>query len=823
MSVLNKNMFRVIALLCVILALASFNAKAALPDAGTAIGTIAVVDYEVDGQTDRSESNLVTTTIAQVYATKIDTFNGAVGKAGEDVDIHFAVRNIGNGSDDVTLAVSALSNPIASFKLLSADSNGVADESNSKAINMGASFSRNGMARDQVHHFVARVSIPAGTAAGDMKFEIAATNKGKSSQKNTAQVIVKIVDDKHFIVEPGADAMLDDAQKTVLAFKVKGGTETGSAYFELSVTKKTDPATPVKFKVQDGKIAFNGQNIESSKINATDTKTAFDVDAVAARINTDFKMQIEIPGAKRGDEYLMHVKYGKSKADTSLTQSRALQIGYTHAMQAPLLAVTANSANAGGDHSVIADAVSGETVDYTLTLKNQSTRPENFSLELSSIAAAIRDMSLVDENGNKFGAASGSGLPETGLIAAGKTITFKLKLALTHGIAADTAEQKLKLTVKSMTEPKTGAVAQDFSIAKVVAVQKPAIAFFADKTTNNAVTALTVPGRDDIAGFYMEIAAPAQSKAQREYQIRFDMPNTTFQTVKGDTMGSAMPAMAVKLGNGAHAGMFLVKADMRGLASLTATVTVIDVLSGQTETATITLNKEIAIGFAETGYSGKGAADLDTLVTLNVINHGRAIKEGDYVIAADVNAEWNFAFSTNGKDWEKTLLLPKMKPQDKQAVQVKIRVPKGVKAGAIESLKLVLRKTGTKQNEAEAFVTLSIGKSKLLIAKTVAVMKNSAKGPKNFVEKSTQEVEHGDTIWYRVVVTNPVDAPAAKRVTVTDPLPKHTTFGEITTGAAKAKATSDNVTMNIGDMQPGESKTLEYSVVVELPGAMPMP
>jgi uncharacterized repeat protein (TIGR01451 family) len=815
MSAFKPKLFRLIGLLFVILTLAAFNAKAALPDAGTAIGTVAVVEFEIDGEKDQSVSNIVTTTIAQVFATKIETVAGIVGKAGEEVDVRFSVRNIGNGADDLKLSIADSADNVKTFALMSADANSAADASNRRDMKMGDTFERKSIARDEVRHFIARIVVPAGTTE-NMQFVVKASNKG--NKEAVENITVHIVDGKAFTVTPGANVTLDKGQALV-EFLVKGGTEPGAGYFELIVAKKDAPDTPVKFTVQNQKIVFADQDVASSAITTDGTNvTAFRVSDIAVNTNTSFKMGIQIDDAKLGDEYVMVVKYAKDKSDT-LTQSQAMQIAYGHTMLAPELKVIANSANPKASFEIVPSAVSGETVDYTMTLQNKSSRSEGFSLELARLANAdaIDNMWMVDASGDRIGSAGGSGLPETGLIPAGQAVTFHLKVSLKHGIAADIAKQELGLTVKSITHPKTARVEQKFSIDKIERVQKPLIEFFSDMDGKNRVTSLNLPSGDDVASFYMRVATPKQSGAAlREYQIRFNSPNTTFERVGSKTAVNPVSSMSARVGNDENAGMFLVKTTMRGVAKLTAMVKVVDVLSNQVEIAAIELTKGISVGFVKTGYTGKGSPDLDTVVTVDVINYGRAVAAGEIEMHAPVDGEWGFSFSVNGKDWQENLPLPKMDVLGKQAVQVKIRVPKGIQSGAIQSVQLALRKLGSDDNEATVFVKLNIGKSKLRIEKTVAVVKNGAAGPKAFSVNSTQDVEHGDTIWYRVVVTNPIDAPVARNVKIIDTLPKHVKFAASAAGADQAEYADGKVSMGIGDMQPGDSKTMEYSVTVEL-------
>ncbi|HWZ48852.1 MAG TPA: hypothetical protein VNX00_11625, partial [Herbaspirillum sp.] len=408
----HKILSGLLALLFLLLALSAFNARAALPDAGTSIGTAATVTFTVGNVQEKSISNMVSTTIAQVYATDIKSLSDTVpAKADTNADMLFAVKNIGNGTDDVTLTVSEFPTGIAIVKMFVADSSGVPIESTGEDIISGKGFALSGIPRDQIKNIVVRMKVPKDAQENtDYEFKFQAANISKTNPR-PVNGAVHVVAEIPFTVKAGKNASLDDKKKTLVAFNVYGGTSV-KGYFEVILAKKSDLSrTAVAYNILQDRIVFNSNELNKNDIKADGEKRLFTVDAMPENWNTDFKMNIEIPSAKDGDEFVMFVKYGKAEANDiapagKLSTSTELQISNVAAMAKPTLLVIGNSATPtknplGNDAlATIADAVSGGTVDYTLTLKNESKVPENFSLALDYISnQSIRNMTVLDELG----------------------------------------------------------------------------------------------------------------------------------------------------------------------------------------------------------------------------------------------------------------------------------------------------------------------------------------------------------------------------------------------------------------------------------------
>jgi uncharacterized repeat protein (TIGR01451 family) len=837
MFALHKIHAALFSLLFIVLALLAFNARAALPDAGTSIGTKAVVTFSMGGIEGTSTSNLVATTIAHVYATEAVALNATIlAQPKSDADMRFAISNIGNGEDDVVFFMRKFPMGIDEVKVSSVDGNGV--PVNEVTLKQGEEFKLPAMARDQIRNVVVRAAVPLGAKENDdYKFDFEAKNKGKDIVSVTSTVrVVAVVP---FDVEAGAPAILDARKEALIAFNVDGKSAS-SGYFELIVAKKSDLSrTAVAFDVMNEKISFDNNDIAAGKIAVGKDMTAFVVDTMPVNLRISFKMKIHVPNANIGDEYVMFVKYGAADANkiasvgSQLTTSTEVQISYPHTVARPVLEVTRNSSG-NAVPATIEDAVSGNTYYYDLTLENKSTKAESFSLELNNAKAkSIRNMTFEDKNGNAFSSPGGSGLPETGLIPVGEKISFRVKVDLVHA-TPDATKQEIKVIAKSIKE-KTASASAILLITSVKNIDPPAVTFFADKDLKQKITnVLKVPGRDNFASFYMQVEAPDVDKKNtpREYNIKFNQARTTFQMLTGTTTGSEFKEMKTAIGHGVKAKVFLVKVDMRNHPSVKETATATDVLGQVGGTGSIVMTKQAAVEFAEQGYAANGSADLDTVLTVDVINRGGGIDAGDYEVLAGDNPtakDWKIAFSTDGSNWQSDLKLDAMIPLASQSLQVKITVPRNADAGISKSLNLVLRKMGQaaggEKIESTTVVTVAIGKSQLEIVKKLFVVKdagNKSTGkplPSAFSVSTGDEVEHADSIWYQVTVTNPFDAPVAKNVIITDPLPKHSVFvaGSADAGSAGTPAQAgNNIALTVDEMQPNSTVTMVYRVTIKL-------
>jgi hypothetical protein len=249
----------------------------------------------------------------------------------------------------------------------------------------------------------------------------------------------------------------------------------------------------------------------------------------------------------------------------------------------------------------------------------------------------------------------------------------------------------------------------------------------------------------------------------------------------------------------------------------------------------ITLVKSADIAFESTAYDSNGEPGGDAALTIRIVNRGGDMGSNEYVLwhdstdAASATTAWPTIFSFDEKSWESSLLLPKMKSGSSKDVFVKITIPEGVMVNRTWSLTLGLRESSDKKNKskATAVVTLALDENGLIVIKEIAIVKSASPtlpadctvsaSPGNFSKTTQDKVQDGDCIWYRIGVTNPSIAATVRDVTISDPIPKYSSYVDGAKTDLPEAAPNFNegkiVTKGI-DLKPGESLELIYPVTV---------
>jgi len=139
------------------------GAKAAPPPANSVIGNQATATYQDAGGTSRTAtSNLVQTTVAQVYSHTLTASQSRIVAPGGTVYFPHTLTNTGNGTDTYTLAsVDPAGGNTFSALAIYADANGDGVPDNSTAITTTGSLAANGVFR-----FVVAATVPGSATAG---------------------------------------------------------------------------------------------------------------------------------------------------------------------------------------------------------------------------------------------------------------------------------------------------------------------------------------------------------------------------------------------------------------------------------------------------------------------------------------------------------------------------------------------------------------------------------------------------------------------------------------------------------------------------------
>ena len=139
------------------------GAKAAPPPANSVIGNQATATYQDSGGTSRTAtSNLVQTTVAQVYSHTLTASQSRIVAPGGTVYFPHTLTNTGNGTDTYTIgAVDPVGGITFSALAIYADANGDGVPDNATPITTTGSLAANGVFR-----FVVAATVPGAALAG---------------------------------------------------------------------------------------------------------------------------------------------------------------------------------------------------------------------------------------------------------------------------------------------------------------------------------------------------------------------------------------------------------------------------------------------------------------------------------------------------------------------------------------------------------------------------------------------------------------------------------------------------------------------------------
>lgn len=847
MFVFNQTMIRIfgIFILMSMLSLMAIQAWAAAPPVGTMIGTKAVLTYKsADGMTHNIDSNIVQTTIAQVYSVELKQMITPF-QITEDVvaDIPFSVTNSGNGPDVVTITLPAPDAEFTTAELYLADAAGTVITATAGTT---SPLALPGIKSGEQGNFVLRLKLkPGGSLLKGYKIKIKDSNG--SEKEELVQMIA--VAASPFKVVAGSATSLNEKKESDISFSVTGAATSMRAYFELYVVNKLDITTPLKYDIVNQTIRLDGGIIPSKDMEGTDEKLKKIVAAVPAAKISPLTMKIHIADAKQGDEFLMYVKFSEAEpagvvqknASTLYTSDRLL-IAYKHEWREPDLSVTANSMKQADKFDVIAEATSGQTLDYTLRLKNNSTFTETYSIESLLATNAIEQVKILDAiTAQELSASSGGGLPEI-VVDSGDQREFKIQIKLRDGMVSLTAQSvPVQLKALSLLGRLNNAIPiQTLTIAKISKGLLPEMKFSTDDSASDALKALDVAGDLSHGEFYLSVKNPsAPGTLGREYQLNLKQQNATLACA---SVGCHLSSTGRIVLAGGQTKVFRVRVDMSAITStFDIDATIVDIVSTAKVKKTIELTRLAALVFSENNYIGTGSPGNDVVVEITVRNRGGDMPSYAYHIAYDklaspLTTQWPVVFSLiavsgwSELDWSEKYFFDPMKSQGEEKFLVKISVPKDAVARPQPSLILALRegdgKSGVSKNIKQAVVTLLLTQFNLTVLKEMALNKNCNSTPSDFSKDKEFKVSHGDCLWSRVTFTNPIGAPDALDVIISDRIPKYGQWlnkAEVKTTGGKAPITlsakddkNKNVVTDATDLTEGESLTLTYPVKMEL-------
>jgi hypothetical protein len=841
MSIVNKTWIKAFCiLLCIWMMSVTQTSNAAMPRAGFSIGTKAAITYrDASNVLQKRESDIVLTTIAQVYQIEITPMRmPARAEKGENADIPFQVRNVGNGVDDVTFSVKNFPNQIDKMTFFSADSGGAVqvDTGIESSKSNPVPFTLKGVnSTNDQRYFVLRMPVPE-SAQNDDKFvaDLGVTSRGGEIADIRAEALV--IGRRPFSVVPGGRTKLRNDKSALVKFLVKGGLSTKDGYFQMWAVKSSDVSTPLKYKV--GKRAsFDGKQLLPGDFDSNDPTLFKMKREVGANGSYLIRMPIEIEDAERGDEIVVFIKYGTADPsgikpisnEADLEKTTGFVIKFDHIEGMPVLNVVGNSGpGKGPDFTIIDQAIAGETVTYDLVLHNNSTFADTFTIEelTESKGELIAKVTPLDEKGKDEIRIGARGLPEIGPIPVGGQLNFKIAVRLRDGRISQTA-QNAQFRFKAIRARSTDVIAQVLTVGEVVSGTGPIVTFSDADDMEASIHKLTLNDGADTKRFYMRVKNNEADNFVHEYKMKFVEDGLVIKSFRDQSCGSSVSNSGQI---GAEGKVFCVDADLSGISRLTSEIIVTDSARASESRASITILKTPVVEFANTGYDSSGAPGGEAALTIKIVNRGGDMANNEFELWHDTadkesqTSNWSAVFSYDDKNWQTALALPAMGGGGNKDVFVKVAIPQDSSINRTWSVTLGLREIGETKSKASTVITFSLDESGLIILKEVAVVKshpptNCATGalPTDFAKVTDAKVKDGDCIWYRISVINLPEASLVHDVAISDPIPAHSSY---TDGAktnisdARPSFSLEKIVTQGVDLGPDASLVLTYPVTV---------
>lgn len=770
-------------------------ARAEMPDAQSRIGTQATITFSDDKGEHTKKSDPVYTVVAQVHQVEVKVMNDKTpAMSGQNADIAFALTNIGNGTDDMTITAKNLPANVDSVTVFEADEGGRATSEAGQVISAGSGqFSLANMKRRELRNFVVRMRVPLTTKAGqELRIDLVATPSNADEAAKQFSGSALAIDSTPFTVTPGKSATLDDQKNAAVAFVVTPGAVAVDGYFELFMTKRNDPRR-LKFEVLNNEVHFDGETVDEKNIKKHKGQLSFEmihkVPAEKSSAKVNFNMRIYVPDAAQGDEMLLYVNYSKGKDTTvqpeenvTLVQSNGLLVSWPHGQADFSLAVTGNSIDKiSDDFATVASATAGSDVDYEITLENNGSQADTYVFErLKSEGALILSVTAMNRNGQDEIRIGTNGLPEIGPLAAHGSETFKVRVRLVESRLTSTP-QIAKFRIKSGTAKALPSKEQELTINTIVTGASASVVFLEEASATQPIVEYKLPAGQNDARIYVKVVNA--DPATHQYQIVSNKDEITlFPYVNGVCDAVAVNATGPV---GSEGKLFCVNADMQEQSRLDGTVIFTDIATAAVSEATIAFVKPGALRFAGDSYQAGGTAGLTADITVAMINRGGDVGQGKYEVWFDTTDSgsktntWKITFSLDKKDWIDILPLPAMDAGKSVPLFIKVEVPPGVSEEEKWPLRVGIREPSATSNISLTTISLSLNVIDLKVLKQVAIVKKSACDaaavPSDFAASSAHEITDGDCIWYRVTVTN-VSTMTASQMIVRDPLPKHATY-----------------------------------------------
>ncbi len=855
----SRAVWRLAFMLCALLLALSViagRAVAAPPPANAVIGNQASASYtDGSGNARSATSNLVSTTVQQVYSHTLVADVTRLVAPGATAYLPFTLTNTGNGDDSYALSQALQAgNTFAPGSItIYADANGDGSPDNFTPItNSGL------IAAGQPFGFVVAVGVPAAAAnnntadirvgavgnAGDANnYAASGTAPAGAQQGVLGTVLVQtgavVTVNKSYSITSGPASQ--SAITVTLTYTNSGGATANNLVLTDSIGTAGNTAGGAAYDTSqmtyNGNLSWSGGALvgpTQPAVNGTGA-IAVTVPSVGPGQSGTVTFQVNVVNATPGAELTRNVaSYTWTGAGTTLNTNQAsytVNVAGSAAVDVEQPGIFAALTPAG---AAVTSAAQGGTVFFTVPVTNNGSAIDTFdlSMALGSFPAGTT-FSFVNAGGVPLVDTNGGGIPDTGPVNPGATATIYVRAVLpptyanpasitavvtatssNNGTVADTGNLTLGNGVTATSVDLTNIPA--FGGVDVVASVG---AYDVDEVT---ATAAVNPGQT--ASFFIRVTN--ENGVADNFNLSANNVPAGWTVIFRDQLGTTL----TNTGNIAAGGALDLEVLVTTPASAAAGSADLDFLATSP-----------AFGVSD---RVRNTVTINSVATLTLTpNQSRQVFPGGSVdiphqlcLAGNDGIPAGVAITpSNGLSWSTVLYVdsngngiadggePIYAPSALAAntcvaLVLKVFAPSGATDGVANTVDLAASGTATTVGavNANAQDVLNVVAGNLALVKEQSLTLVGG-----YTQGALPAQAPGTTIYYRVTVTN-LGASAATSVVVSDVTPTYTTYvaasaatsvGVVT--SEPAGGTSGNLVFTVGNLAAGASAVVSFAVQID--------
>lgn len=514
------------------------SANATPTAAGTVIGNQASATYvDSTGATRSTTSNLVQTTVAQVYSFTLQSNGSRTAAPGQTIYFPHTITNTGNGTDTFTLNAPVASGTVTQTGLvyyINASGNGTPD-------NFNPITTTGPLAPGQTFSYVVAVTVPSSATTGQTgTVTVSATDAGGTTVSNTdtttvANSVVTVTQS----LSPTTGPSPSSSALTVTLSYTNSGT--------LAATNLTlGDVIPSGMTYVTGSAQWSGSGTTTLSDSGTGNPSGISYDY---GVTTAGKITATIanvaPGTSGTLTFQVNVKSGLAPTDNALgttcttsgcpalttnvatfqtstqAQAQTNQVEYVVQQTASVVLNGSATKNTSGTGTpvTVTSAAQGSSVSFPLYVWNNGNGSDSFDITVApgtfpsgttfNLLKSDGVTTLIDTNGN--------GIPDTGTIAPGSSYEIIVQAVLPAGATGNNAGAGYTASVTATSKANTGVSSSaNVSLGSIIA-NAVDLTNNVPESTATAATGLGATGSTVILTNSVTPAATAQSTVFQVY------------------------------------------------------------------------------------------------------------------------------------------------------------------------------------------------------------------------------------------------------------------------------------------------------------------